>query len=304
MIVAIVGPTASGKSDLALDLAEQLAGEIVSADAFQLYRGMDIGTAKTPLWQRRGIQHHQLDVLDITETASVASYQRDARADLKAIAARGNVPIVAGGSGLYVRALLDDFSFPPTSPAVRAELEARAQQEGTGLLHAQLARLDPISAAHIDPRNTRRVTRALEAVLVSGKPYSATLPVRTYVAPTIQFGIAWEREVLAERITKRTHAMVAAGLFSEVDGLIGQGLVRQSTAGRAVGYAEVLDVRAGLLSEDACVEAICGNTRKLVSRQLQWFAKDERVHWLDAAADRQTQIATMIEQISLLQEAE
>lgn len=285
MIIAVVGPTASGKSDLALDIAKAIGAEIVSADAFQLYRGMDIGTAKVLPHQRRGIPHHQLDVLDITEEARVAVYQARARQDIADIQARGKPVVVVGGSGLYVRALLDTIEFPGTDPQVRAAWQQRLEQEGSGVLHAELARLDPTSADLIDPRNTRRLIRALETITITGRPYSATLPVPAYVQPTMQVGIEWPRDELFSRIEARTEAMLAHGLFDEVDGLVEHGLTRASTAGRAVGYAEVLDHRSGLIPRDEVGPLIARNTRRLVRRQLQWFARDKRVQWLEPGTD-------------------
>ncbi len=284
MIIAIVGATAAGKSDLALDVAERLGAEIVSADAYQLYRGMDVGTAKVPLGERRGIRHHQLDVLDITEDASVAEYQADARRDIAGIRARGRPVVVVGGSGLYVRALLDEIEFPPTDPVLRAELQARAESGGPGLLHAELAHLDPAAAATIDRRNTRRIVRALEVIRLTGRPFSATLPPGRYHEPAIQLGVGWDRAVLFDRIEARVARMWAAGLVEEVRGLAAAGLSAASTAGRAVGYAEVLALLSGLTYEATAREAVITNTRKLVRRQLQWFERDQRVHWLDGSA--------------------
>jgi tRNA dimethylallyltransferase len=283
-LVAIVGATAAGKSELALDIAERIGAEIVSADAYQLYRGMDIGTAKLLPDERRGIPHHQIDVLDVTDEASVAVYQTKARRDIEAITDRGRPVVVVGGSGLYVRALLDEIVFPPTDPALRADLSARAAKEGPGILHAELAELDPVAAATIDRRNTRRIVRALEAIQLTGRPFSATMPQGKYHTPTIQIGVGWDREVLFERIAARVARMWTAGLVDEVRGLVSAGLTADSTAGRAVGYVEVLQMLAGDLTAAETQAAIVQNTRKLVRRQLQWFAKDPRVHWLDGSA--------------------
>ncbi|MCL2595157.1 MAG: tRNA (adenosine(37)-N6)-dimethylallyltransferase MiaA, partial [Promicromonosporaceae bacterium] len=262
MIVAVVGPTATGKSDLALNLADALGSdtaagsllnqraEIVSADAYQLYRGMDVGTAKVPLAERRGIVHHQYDVLDPGEDSSVAEYQVRARADLAAIAARGARAVVVGGSGLYVRALLDQMNFPGTDSAVRAALEARAEAEGRRALHAELAHRDPVAATTIDPHNTRRIVRALEVIAITGQPYSANLPREEYVRPAVQIGLDCDRDSLDVRVDARVAQMFDEGLVDEVRGLAspeqgGTGSGLGATAARAVGYAEVIEYLLG-----------------------------------------------------------
>jgi tRNA dimethylallyltransferase len=243
LVIAVVGPTATGKSDLGLALAEQLGGEIVNTDAMQLYRGMDIGTAKLTPADRRGIPHHQLDVLDVDEDASVADYQRGARADLAAIDARGARAVAVGGSGLYVRALLDRMDFPGTDPDVRARLEERVEAEGSRALHAELERVDPVAAAGIGPRNARRIVRALEVVRLTGRPYSASLPQHVYEVPALQIGLDCDRAVLDARIEARVEHMWEAGLVDEVRALAAHGIGR--TASRAVGYAEVLALLRG-----------------------------------------------------------
>lgn len=288
LIVAVVGPTATGKSDLALDLAQALESrgevlpEIVNADAYQLYRGMDIGTAKVPPAERRGVVHHQLDVIDVAEDASVARYQEAARADLDAIALRGARSIVAGGSGLYVRALLDDMVFPGTDPEVRAEIEERAEREGARALHAELARLDPQAAASIGPRNTRRIVRALEVIAITGEPYTANLPRQDYVRPTVQIGLDCDRDLLDRRVEDRVARMWERGLVEEVRALEDR---LGTTASRAVGYREVLDVLHGNLTEDEARSAVAAATRRLARKQMGWFGRDPRVRWLDASAD-------------------
>ncbi|MFI6425366.1 tRNA (adenosine(37)-N6)-dimethylallyltransferase MiaA [Promicromonospora sp. NPDC050880] len=296
IVVAVVGPTATGKSDLALDLAEALStdrapAEIVNADAYQLYRGMDVGTAKVPPEQRRGIAHHQLDVLDPAQDASVARYQEAARADLDAIAGRGARAVVVGGSGLYVRALLDTMDFPGTDAEVRARLEARAEAEGRRTLHAELARLDPQAAESIGPHNTRRIVRALEVIEITGRPYTANLPRQEYVRPAVQIGLDCSREVLDARVASRVERMWDAGLVDEVRTLAGpeQGGTGPGlgvTAARAVGYAEVLAWWRGESTEAEAREAVTANTRRLARKQMGWFGRDPRVHWLDAASPR------------------
>jgi len=289
--LAIIGPTGTGKSQLALDVADRLSGEagaeIVNADAMQLYRGMDIGTAKLPVESRRGIPHHQLDVLSVTETATVARYQRAAAADIEAIAARGAIPIVVGGSMLYIQSLLDDWSFPATEPAVRARWEQRLAEVGVGRLHAELARRDPAAAAAILPTDARRTVRALEVVELTGQPFAASAP---RIGPprwdTAIVGLDCETTFLDERLARRTDAMFEQGLVEEVSGLLSEGLRDGVTASRALGYAQViaaLDAGGGPDAlRDAREQTFVG-TRRYVRRQRSWFRRDHRVRWLDAA---------------------
>ncbi len=280
VVLAVVGPTASGKTALSLDLAEQLGGEIVNADASQLYRGMDIGTAKIPVTERRGIPHHQLDVLDIAEEASVAAYQRHARADVAGILARGRLPIVVGGSGLYVRALLDQLEIPPTDSAVRARLEHDLETEGVEAMRARLHAADPEAAARIEPRNGRRIVRALEVVELTGRPFSATMPRRDYVRPTVVVGLRPPRPELDARIAQRTRQMWRDGFLDEVAALAARGLAQTRTASRALGYAQALDQLAGTCSEEDAIAATITATRRLVRRQESWFGPDPRIRWL------------------------
>ena len=281
--LAIVGPTGTGKSQLALDLAERLGGEIVNADAMQFYRGMDIGTAKLPAAQRRGIPHHQLDVLDVTETATVARYQDAAAADIEAIAARGSVPVLAGGSMLYIQSLLDDWSFPATEPAVRAKWEQRLAETGVERLHAELAGRDPAAAASILPTDGRRIVRALEVVELTGQPFAASAP--TIGAPrwdAVIIGLDCGTELLDERLARRTETMFADGLVDEVVMLLDRGLRDGVTASRALGYAQVIaDLEAGG-NGDAAREPTFIGTRRYVRRQRSWFRRDHRIQWLDA----------------------
>lgn len=275
----MVGPTATGKSELGLALAQALGGEVVNADAMQLYRGMDVGTAKLTVAERRGILHHQLDVLEVDEDASVAAYQRDARADLEALERRGSTGVVVGGSGLYVRALLDRMELAPTDAAVRARLESRAGTEGPGLLHDELARLDPVAAEAIGRSNTRRIVRALEVIELTGRPLRAVLPEQEYLVATVQVGLDCSRDVLDARIRARVDRMWAAGLVDEVRGLADR---MGRTAARAVGYAQVLAMLRGETDESSAREATVVATRRLARRQMGWFGRDRRVHWLDA----------------------
>jgi len=279
-LIAVVGPTASGKSDLALDLAERLGGEIVNADAMQLYRGMDIGTAKLPVEARRGIPHHQLDVLEVREEASVAAYQREARLDLAGIRSRRHRPILVGGSGLYVRAALDHLEIPPTDPAVRARLEGELAVKGIEVLHRRLRRTDPVAARNIEPRNGRRVVRALEVIELTGRPFSATLPTREYELATITIGLLVPRPELDVRIAARVHQMWDAGLLDEVRSLDAAGLREGRTAAKALGYSQALAHLDGDLSAEQAVEDTITSTRKLARRQESWFRPDPRIRWL------------------------
>jgi tRNA dimethylallyltransferase len=286
--LAIVGPTGTGKSQLALDVAERLGGEaeIVNADAMQFYRGMDIGTAKLPVAQRHGIPHHQLDVLDIATTATVARYQRNAGADIEAIAARGNVPVLVGGSMLYIQSLLDNWSFPATDPAVRAKWEQRLAEVGTSALHAELAERDPAAAASILSTDGRRVVRALEVGELTGQPFAASAPaIGTPRWDTVIVGLDCETERLDHKLALRTDAMFAGGLVEEVIGLLDHGLRDGVTASRALGYAQVLDDLDAGGDGDGALEPTLIGTRRYVRRQRSWFRRDHRIHWLDATAE-------------------
>jgi len=279
-VVAVVGPTASGKSDLALALAERLAGEVVNADAMQLYRGMDIGTAKLEAAERRGVPHHQLDVLDVREEASVAAYQREARADAAAIRERGRVPVYAGGSGLYLRAALDRLEIPPTDPAVRARLEAELEAMGVAVMYKRLKGSDPVAARSIQPNNGRRVVRALEVIELTRKPFSATMPTREHLAPTVMIGLHGPRPELDARIAARVHRMWERGLLEEVRALDTAGLREGRTASKALGYSQALAHLDGRLSAAEAIEDTVTATRKFARRQESWFRPDERVVWL------------------------
>jgi tRNA dimethylallyltransferase len=279
-VIAVVGPTASGKSDLALNLAERLGGEIVNADAMQLYRGMDIGTAKVPPGERRGIAHHQLDILGVREEASVAAYQREARLDLAGIRSRRRRPILVGGSGLYVRAALDRLDIPPTDPTVRARLERELAVEGIEALHLRLWQTDPVAARAIQPRNERRVVRALEVIELTGRPFSATLPTREYQLPTITVGLLVPRPALDVRIEARVHQMWEAGLLDEVRRLDAAGLREGRTAAKALGYSQALAHLDGILSAGQAIEDTITSTRRFARRQESWFRPDQRIRWL------------------------
>jgi tRNA dimethylallyltransferase len=284
--VAVVGATATGKSDLALELALTLGGEVVNADAMQLYRGMDVGTAKLAPAERRGVPHHLLDVLDVTQEASVAAYQRDARAALADVAARGGVPVLAGGSGLYVRAVLERLEIPPTDAAVRARLEGELAAVGAGALHERLAGVDPVAAANILPTNGRRVVRALEVVELTGRPFSATLPEpgAAPAVPSVRLGLRLERPGLDARIDARVDRMWAAGLVAETRALAGRGLREGRTASRALGYAQVLRYLAGEWDEAEAQADTKAATRRFARRQETWFRRDRGIVWLPADA--------------------
>lgn len=282
--VAVVGPTATGKSDLGLDLAEELGGEIVNIDAMQQYRGMDIGTAKLAVGERRGIAHHQLDVLDVTETATVARYQQVATADVEAIRSRGVVPIIVGGSMMYVQALLDEWQFPATDPQVRAKWEALLADEGVAAVHDALRRADPVAAATILPTDGRRMVRALEVVELTGAPFAASQPqIGEPRWGTVVLGVDRDTAALDDRIARRTDRMFEQGLVDEVAALCERGLREGVTARRAIGYAQVLEYLAGECDLAHARERTFIGTRRYVRRQRSWFRRDPRVHWIDGA---------------------
>jgi tRNA dimethylallyltransferase len=280
-VVAVVGPTAAGKTDLSLDLAEALGGEVVNTDSMQLYRGMDIGTAKLPESEWRGVPHHLFDVLEVTEPATVAEFQGWARAAVDDCRARGVTPVLVGGSALYTRAVLDRFDFPGTDPVVRAGLEALLESEGALAMHARLAEVDPLAATAIIPTNGRRVVRALEVVQITGRPFSASLPRQEYFYDdAVQVGVDIPRPVLDERIELRVRRMWDAGLVDEVRGLVGAGLREGRTAQRALGYQQVLAFLDGDISEDDALEQTVTGTRRFARKQDAWFRKDTRITWV------------------------
>ena len=280
-IVALVGATASGKTGLSLDLAERLGGEVVNTDAMQVYRGMDIGTAKLPEAERRGIAHHLLDVLDVTESATVALFQEWARDAVADIRGRGATPVLVGGSALYTRAIIDRFEFPGTDESLRRELEVELARVGGPALHARLAGVDPEAAARIEPDNGRRVVRALEVIALTGRPYSASLPRLEYADPlTVQVGVDIDRPTLDERIARRVEEMFASGFVEEVEALLARGLAEGRTAPRAIGYREVMGYLAGDRTLAEAVEQTTTATRRFARRQDSWFRKDPRIVWV------------------------
>lgn len=279
-VIAVVGATAAGKSDLAVDLALRLGGEVINTDSMQLYEGMDIGTAKLTDRERRGVPHHLLDIWPVTRTASVAEYQRLVRPLIDDLRARGRAPILAGGSGLYVRAALDDLEFPGTDPDVRARLEKELAETGPAPLYERLRGLDPVAAENILPSNGRRIVRALEVIELSGRPFSATMPSYDAVYDSVQIGVEVPRPVLDERIERRVARMWEAGLVDEVRALAARGLAEGRTASRALGYAQVLRFLNGEWTEEQAREETVRATRRFARRQESWFRHDPRVVWL------------------------
>lgn len=287
-LFAVVGATGTGKSALSLGLAEALAArgepaEIVNADAMQLYRGMDIGTAKLPLHERRGVAHHLLDVLSVDEDAAVAAYQVEARRAIDDIHARGAHAVLVGGSGLYVSSVLYDFSFPPRDEALRAELEAELEAHGPGILFARLREQDPATAARIDARNGRRVVRALEVLAQGSATHGAALPDEPVAwHPSTVIGLHEERSVLVERLDARVEDMWAQGLLDEVEALRSEGLERGTTARRAIGYAQALAQLAGHVDRGEAIAQTQALTRRYARRQVSWFRRYADVRWLPA----------------------
>ncbi|MEU8058376.1 tRNA (adenosine(37)-N6)-dimethylallyltransferase MiaA [Microbispora bryophytorum] len=279
-VIAVVGATAAGKSDLAVELALRLNGEVINTDSMQLYEGMDIGTAKLTREERRGVPHHLLDIWPVTRTASVAEYQRLARPLIEGLRSRGRVPVLAGGSGLYVRAAIDDLEFPGTEPDVRARLDKELAATGPAPLYERLKGLDPVAAENILPSNGRRIVRALEVIELSGRPFSATMPSYDAVYDSVQIGVEVPRPVLDERIERRVALMWEAGLVDEVRALAARGLAEGRTAGRALGYAQVLRFLSGEWTEEQAREETVRATRRFARRQESWFRRDPRVVWL------------------------
>ena len=279
-IVSIVGATAAGKSDLALEVAASLGGEIVNTDAMQVYLGMDIGTAKLPPEERRGIRHHLMDLMEVAEPASVAEFQRQARAVIEGCVARGVAPVLVGGSALYTRAILDEFEFPGTDASVRARYEDELVEVGAPALHARLATLDPEAAAGIEPNNGRRIVRALEVIELTGG-FVSTLPEHTFHYPgTTLIGVDIDRPALDARIAKRVERMWADGFVDEVRALVAAGLREGRTAPRAIGYAQVLRFLDGQITEADAIEQTVFATRRFARRQDSWFRKDPRIRWV------------------------
>ena len=292
--IVIVGPTAVGKTQLSLDVAEEFSSQIINADSMQLYHGMDIGTAKLPVSERRGIKHHMLDVLDVTQTANVADYQRDARKIVQELNESGIGCVVVGGSGLFVQALLEDMQFPGSDPEIRERLTKEAEEIGPEVIYQRLVELDPIAAQNILPGNTRRVIRALEVIELTGQAPVTTLQQLTEVVPSIRIGIKLDRAQLDERITKRVDLMWEQGLVDEVRHLETLGIRNGLTASKALGYAQVLQALDGQISMEEAKAQTIQATKRFARRQESWFARDKRIHWLDAAKTSLNDIAQLV----------
>jgi tRNA dimethylallyltransferase len=296
-VIVICGATATGKSDIALDIAEQIGAEIINADSMQLYRGMDIGTAKLKVSERRKIAHHMLDVLDVTEDSTVAWYQECARSAIAEIHGRGLHAVIVGGTGLYIKAILDDLNFPDTDPQVRANLEKLGEEFGAHYLFERLQELDPAAALAIDRANIRRIIRALEVIEITGKPFTANLPREdsSRFPHALQFGLVMDREHLRDRIDLRVDRMWQEGFVAEVDQLITEGIRRGTTAQRALGYSQILAMRDGKLSEDEAKEETKRASRQYARRQETWFSRDQRIQWV---ATHQPRLETILEKIN------
>ena len=279
-VVAIVGPTASGKSSLAVEVAEWVGGEIVGTDSMQLYRGMDIGTASPTALEQARIPHHMVDTWEPAHAVSVAEFQTAARAAIDDIRHRGSVPVVVGGSGLYVSAVLDDLRFPGTDPVVRARLEAELAEHGAGEMHRRLAEVDPPAAAQILPTNGRRIVRALEVIEITGEPFVARLPDPVDIYPAVRIGLDVPRPELDERIKARVDRMWADGFVDEVRRLAASGLADTPTASRALGYQQVLAFLAGDITVEEARQQTTDGTRRFARRQQRWFRRDSRIRWL------------------------
>ena len=296
-VIVICGATATGKSDIALDIAEQIGAEIINADSMQLYTGMDIGTAKLSVGQRRGIPHHLLDVLSVKQDSTVAWYQQLAREQISEIHSRNQHVVLVGGTGLYIKAVLDDLNFPDTNPEVRTRLESEAEEYGADSLFARLQELDPAAALAIDRANTRRIIRALEVIEITGKPFTANLPREdsSRFPDALQFGLVMEREHLRERIDLRVEKMWEQGFVAEVDALIADGILEGSTAQRALGYSVLLAMRAGDMTEEEAKEETKRSTRQYARRQETWFSRDARIQWI---APHQPRLETIMQKIN------
>ena len=287
-VIVICGATATGKSDLAVSLAQEIDGEVINADSMQLYKGMDIGTAKITVKERQGVPHHLMDLLDVTEDANVAWYQEKARAKITEIHSRGKNAIIVGGTGLYIKAILDDLNFPDTDPVVRAALELEYATKGIGPLFERLEKLDPAAALAIDRANSRRVIRALEVIEITGQPFTANLPRKesTKYPNAIQFGLVMDRELLSDVISSRVDRMWEAGLVAEVERLIESGITRGTTAQKALGYSQVIAFKEGKISEEEAIDETKRATRQYARRQETWFSRDERINWISPTQNR------------------
>jgi tRNA dimethylallyltransferase len=287
-LIAVVGATGTGKSELAIGIAERISklglrAEIVNADAMQLYKGMDIGTAKLPIPERRGIAHHLIDVLEISQESTAAEYQKLAREKILELQQSGIIPILVGGSMLYVASCLNNFDFPERDAQLRAELEQELEQQGPLHMHRKLAELDALAASRIIPENGRRIVRALEIVMITGEPFAAALPEKTDSwQPVLEFGLRMEREALLPRLEQRVVRMWEQGLVDEVASLISVGFRESKTASVAIGYAQALGQIDGELSREEAIASTVSLTQRYARRQVSWFKRDERIQWLEA----------------------
>lgn len=280
-VIALVGPTAVGKTALSLDLAVELSAEIINADAMQIYKGMDIGTAKLPLSQRRGVIHHQIDVLDPIDEANVSQYQKQTREIIRELLNRKVQPILVGGSGLYVNSVLEDLEFPGTSLELRAKYEELLEEKGVEHLFKMLEEIDPLAAENILPNNARKIVRALEVNELTGKRFNAKLPEPSPIFPDVRIALDMPRDLLDKRITERVHQMFADGFIDEVQ-KIEESLTKGKTALRALGYSQVLSYLAGEIQKEEAITLTINATKKFARRQLSWFRRDPLIHWLDA----------------------
>jgi tRNA dimethylallyltransferase len=298
--IVICGATATGKSDLAVELAREIDGEIVNADSMQIYRGMDIGTAKLTQPERKGVVHHLLDVLDVTEDATVAWYQELARSTISQIHDRGKAAIIVGGTGLYIKAILDDLNFPNTDAEIRQRLTEEAKEFGIVKLFERLQQLDPAAASAIDIQNERRVIRALEVIEITGAPFTANLPREgsSRYPGALQFGLVMDRAILGERVAARIDRMWQAGFVDEVDRLIDGGIETATTARRALGYAQIIRMRNGEITEEMAVEDTKRATRQYVRRQETWFSRDARINWISPSEPRLQRVLMQINSTS------
>jgi len=296
-VVVICGATATGKSDIAIEVAQSIGAEIINADSMQLYKGMDIGTAKLSVDEQCGIPHHLLDILSVREDSTVAWYQELARRTISEIHARNKHAVIVGGTGLYIKAILDDLNFPDTDPVIRARLESEALEFGTDSLFARLQVEDPAAALAIDRANTRRVIRALEVIEITGEPFTANLPREdsSRYPDAMQFGLVMERKHLRERIDLRVDRMWEEGFVAEVDRLIKDGILEGATAQRAIGYSSLIAMRAGLMTEEEAKEETKRATRQYARRQETWFSRDARITWV---APHQPRLETILQKIN------
>jgi tRNA dimethylallyltransferase len=298
-LVIISGATATGKSELAIEVAKEIGGEIISADSMQLYKGMDIGTAKLTMAERQGITHHLLDLVDVKTDVTVSWYQELARAKIDELRAAGKSVVVVGGTGLYIKAILDDLNFPETDPEVRMKLNQEAEKIGGDAMHQRLAKLDPAASLAIPKENVRRVIRALEVIEITGKPFTAILPREdsTKYPDAMQFGLAMDRESLDIRIDNRVAKMWEAGFVDEVEELVNQGILEGKTAQAAIGYAQIIRMKHGSMSQEEAIEDTARATRQYARRQETWFSRDLRITWLSATSNLSERKASLLQAI-------